>query len=313
MQVHHSTNHLPVFRNAVVTIGTFDGVHKGHRQIINQLITEAEAINGETVLITFHPHPKTVIADARQHLKVLNTLAEKIALLEAYGIDHLVVIPFTGAFAEQAATDYIQDFLVRYFHPHTIIIGYDHRFGKGRQGDYELLEKEALKNNFVVKEIPGQLLQNITISSTRIREALLQGNIVSANELLGYRYFFSGTVIEGNKLGRTMGYPTANIYIEDEHKLIPGNGVYTVNVKLQDKEHHLNGMMNIGIRPTIGGMNRVLEVNIFDFDESIYGIVLTVSIIKRLRDEIKFNNLDALKEQLAKDKLQAVSYFTALH
>jgi riboflavin kinase/FMN adenylyltransferase len=310
MQVHRSIDNLPVFKNAVITIGTFDGVHNGHRQIINQLITEAKAIGGETVVITFHPHPKMVIANVRQEIKVLNTLEEKTALLEQYGIDHLVVVPFTDVFAEQPAADYIHHFLVRNFKPHTIIIGYDHRFGKGRQGDYHLLEKEAKTSNYLVKEIPEQVLQNVTISSTRIREALLYGDIDAANSLLGYPYFFSGTVTEGNKLGRTIGYPTANIIVADEHKLIPGNGVYAVKVKNQKSEiKDPGGMMNIGVRPTVDGTKRVIEVNIFDFDEDIYGDVLTISLVKRLRDEVKFNGLDELKEQLARDKENAIAAF----
>lgn len=309
MQVHRSINNLPEFRNAVITIGTFDGVHNGHRQIINQLIAEAKAIGGETVVITFHPHPKMVIADVRQEIKVLNTLDEKTALLEEYGIDHLVVVPFTDAFAEQPAANYIHDFLVNNFHPHTIIIGYDHRFGKGRQGDYHLLEKEAKAGNFLVKEIPEQVLKNVTISSTRIREALVNGDIDTANSLLGYSYFFSGTVVEGNKLGRTIGYPTANISVEDEHKLIPGNGVYVVKIQnLKSKIQNLRGMMNIGVRPTVDGTKRVIEVNIFDFDEDIYGDTLTISLVKRLRDEVKFNGLDALKAQLATDKENGLDY-----
>jgi riboflavin kinase / FMN adenylyltransferase len=307
MQVHRSIDNLPVFKNAVITIGTFDGVHNGHRQIINQLIAEAKAIGGETVVITFHPHPKMVIANVRQEIKVLNTLEEKTALLEQYGIDHLVVVPFTDAFAEQTAADYIHHFLVHNFKPHTIIIGYDHRFGKGRQGDYHLLEKEATTSNYLVKEIPEQVLQNVTISSTRIREALLHGDVAAANSLLGYSYFFSGTVTEGNKLGRTIGYPTANIVVADEHKLIPGNGVYAVEIKNQQSAIKNQGMMNIGVRPTVDGTKRVIEVNIFDFDKDIYGDTLTISLVKRLRDEVKFNGLDELKAQLAKDKDNAIT------
>ncbi len=305
MQVHYDINQLPVFKNAVITIGTFDGVHSGHQQIIRQMLTEAKAINGETVAITFHPHPKMVVPGAKQDIKVLNTLAEKITLLQKHGIHHLVVVPFTNAFAEQTADAYIKDFLVARFHPHTIIIGYDHRFGAGRKGDYHLLEDEAPKNNFVVKEIPEHVLQDITISSTKIRAALSAGDIVTANEFLGYHYFFTGKVVQGNKLGRTIGYPTANLQIEDESKLIPGNGVYAVEavVNSEPLTVRLKGMMNIGVRPTVGGsLNRVIEVNIFDFDADIYGQGLTVFIKTKLRNEVKFNGLEELKQQLAKDK-----------
>jgi riboflavin kinase/FMN adenylyltransferase len=321
MQVHYNITQLPVFKNAVVTIGTFDGVHSGHQQIIQQLLTEAKAIDGETVVITFNPHPKMVVAAAKKEIKVLNTLAEKITLLEKHGVHHLVVVPFTQVFAEQSADAYIKDFLIARFHPHTIIIGYDHKFGAGRKGDYHLLEAEAFENNFIVKEIPEHVLQNITISSTRIREALLKGDVQIANEFLGYPYFFSGKVVEGNKLGRTIGYPTANLLVEDEYKLIPGNGVYAVEVissqlpVLSGYSINLNsplvlrGMMNIGVRPTVDGTKRVIEVNIFDFDADIYGQQLTVSIKKKLRDEIKFSGLEELKKQLAKDKDDSLKAF----
>ena len=304
MQVHYDITQLPVFKNAVITIGTFDGVHSGHQQIIQQLLTEAKAINGETVVVTFHPHPKMVVVSVKQNIKVLNTLDEKITLLAKHGIHHLVVVPFTQGFAEQTADTYINNFLVAKFHPHTIIIGYDHKFGAGRQGDYHLLEAQAPANNFIVKEIPEHVLQSITISSTKIREALLKGDIQTANEFLGYHYFFSGKVVEGNKLGRTIGYPTANLLIEDEHKLIPGNGVYAVKVVTDELlALPFKGMMNVGVRPTIGGTTkRVIEVNIFDFDKDIYGTTLMVTIKQKLRDEVKFNGLNELKQQLAKDK-----------
>ncbi len=304
MQVHYNIAQLPVFKNAVITIGTFDGVHSGHQQIISQLLAEAKAINGKAVVVTFHPHPKMIVAGAKHDIKVLNTLEEKITLLEKLGVHHLVVVPFTSDFAEQTADAYIKDFLVARFHPHTIIIGYDHRFGAGRKGDYHLLEDEAAANNFIVKEIPEHVLRDITISSTKIRAALLSGNIETANEFLGYPYFFTGKVVEGNKMGRTIGYPTANLQIEDEYKLIPCNGVYAVEIqKSKVKSKKFNGMMNIGFRPTVGGTtNRVIEVNIFDFDEDIYGEELTVSVKKKLRDEVKFNGLEELKKQLAKDK-----------
>jgi riboflavin kinase / FMN adenylyltransferase len=311
MQIHYNIQNLPVFKKAVITIGTFDGVHSGHQQIIQQMLSEAKAIGGETVVITFHPHPKMVVAGAKQDIKVLNTLAEKITLLEKHGVHHLVVVPFTNAFAEQTADAYIKDFLVTQFHPHTIIIGYDHRFGAGRKGDYHLLEDEAASNNFVVKEIPEHVLQDITISSTKIRTALLDGDIATASEFLGYAYFFTGKVVEGNKLGRTIGYPTANLSIEDEYKLIPGNGVYAVELDTRYSLlniQHYKGMMNIGVRPTVGGtIKRVIEVNIFDFDADIYGQELTVFIKTKLRDEVKFNGLEELKRQLAKDKQDSLA------
>lgn len=303
MTVHTNIQQLPPFKNACITIGTFDGVHNGHQQIIQLMKSEAAKAGGETVIITFHPHPRKIVGTGKAPVYLLNTLEEKISLLEKYGINHLVVVPFTEAFASQNAEDYIADFLVATLHPHTIIIGHDHRFGKGRSGDFQLLEDKAAKYGYEVKEIPGYMLKNMTISSTRIREALLQGDIETAAYFLGYDYFFSGLVVEGNKLGRTIGYPTANLLIEDENKLVPGNGVYAVLItskKLNLK--NLGGMMNIGVRPTINGTQRAVEVNFFDFDQDIYGDTLTITLKKHLRSEVKFNGLDALKAQLAKDK-----------
>jgi len=229
------------------------------------------------------------------------------------------VVPFTEVFSLQSAEGYIENFLVKTFHPHTIIIGHDHRFGKSRSGNFELLQQKAADYQYTVKEIPGFMLQNNTISSTIIREALLKGNIDTANEYLGHPYFFSGTVIEGNKLGRTIGYPTANLQIEEDKKLIPGNGVYAVEVTLATENDSLldisktySGMMNIGIRPTVEGTQRMIEVNIFDFDADIYGYTLTVKIRKRLRNEQKFTGLEELKNQLAKDKEQAAKIMEGL-
>lgn len=306
MNIYHDIHALPPFQKAVITIGTFDGVHLGHVQIIRQLVEEAQSIEGTPVLITFYPHPKQIVGSVDNPLYIINTLAEKAALLEAAGIHDLVVVPFNEAFANQPAEDYIQQFLVKCFQPHTIIIGYDHKFGKDRLGDYHLLENKAVEFGYMVKEIPEKILQNITISSTQIRKALLSGDIATANHFLGYPYFFSGIVIEGNKLGRTIGYPTANLSMEDEHKLTPSNGVYAVKVAVEGINESFKGMMNIGIRPTVDGTKRVVEVNIFDFDEMIYGRKVTVSIVAKFRDEIKFDGLDALKTQLAQDKLAAI-------
>lgn len=308
MTVHYDIQHLPVFKNAVVTIGTFDGVHTGHQQILQLMQTEAHKIDGETVIITFDPHPRQVIAARQTELFLLNSLQEKIHLFAKYGIKHLVITPFTEAFSLQTANEYIEQFLVKNFKPHTIIIGHDHRFGKSRSGNFELLQQKAAQYNYAVKEIPGFMLQNNTISSTIIREALLKGNIDTANGYLGYAYFFSGTVVEGNKIGRTIGYPTANLQMQDNKKLIPGNGVFAVKVDLQkpgEKITFFNGMMNIGVRPTVEGTFRMIEVNIFNFDEEIYGDILTVHIQKRLRNEQKFNGLEELKAQLLKDSEQA--------
>ncbi|HEX6431958.1 MAG TPA: bifunctional riboflavin kinase/FAD synthetase [Niastella sp.] len=329
MKVYYSIDTIPAFQKAVVTIGTFDGVHTGHKSILEQLKREAARIGGETVIITFHPHPRKVIVTGQPGIQLINTIDEKIELLDKNGIDHLVVVPFTDVFAQQSPEAYIEQFLVEKFHPHTVIIGYDHRFGKNRKGDFKLLEEYSARLGFNLMEIPAHVINDNTVSSTRIREAVLQGNIERSNTLLGYDFFFEGTVIDGNKLGRTLGYPTANLGIENEEKLIPGHGIYAVEAEIRSRkpevansnqqqatgnkqpaadspltvDHaHLKGMMSIGIRPTIGGTDRVIEVNIFDFNEDIYGATLRVYVKKYLRSEVKFNGLDALVEQLAKDK-----------
>jgi riboflavin kinase/FMN adenylyltransferase len=277
---------------------------------------EAARIGGETVIITFHPHPRKVIVSGQPGIQLINTINEKIELLDKNGIDHLVVVPFTDVFSQQSPEEYIEQFLVQKFHPHTVIIGYDHRFGKNRKGDYKLLEVYSTRLHFDLMEIPAHVISNNTVSSTRIREAILQGNTDVANTLLGYDFFFEGTVVDGNKLGRTLGYPTANLRIENEEKLIPGNGIYAVQAEIMNRQpaiphnpgpagnaqSRLNGMMSIGIRPTIGGTDRVIEVNLFDFNEDIYGKTLRVYVVKYLRSEVKFNGLEALTEQLAKDK-----------
>lgn len=306
MKVHRDIENLPAFRNAVITIGTFDGVHMGHRQIINKLKDEASAINGETVIITFHPHPRKVIASTILGVRLINTLDEKLQLLEQLGIDHVVVVPFTDAFANQPAEDYIKNFLIEKFHPHTIIIGYDHRFGKERKGDYLLLEKKAPEYGYVLKEIPKHVVDEISISSTKIREALLEGKIEIADKLLGYEFFFSGVVVHGDKLGRKLGYPTANLKIPDEEKITPGNGIYAVYAQPEGYDNRLKGMMSIGFRPTVDGKKRVIEVNIFDFDKEIYDETLKVYVKKYLREELKFNGLEELIKQIGQDKIESM-------
>ena len=306
MLVYRNIELLPRFRNAVLTIGTFDGVHTGHQQLIAQMKKRAVEINGETVILTFDPHPRTVI-NAASGIRLINTLDEKIELLDTYGIDHLVIIPFTEEFAQLSPLDYISRFLIHCFHPHTLIIGYDHHFGKGRTGNYSLLKEQSAVYNYELLEIPAHLLDSISVSSTRIREAIGMGDMATANQLLGYPYFFSGEVVEGNKLGRTIGFPTANLVIAEKTKLIPGDGVYAVDVKVSDEpQKTYRAMMNIGYRPTVDGSKKMIEVNIFDFDRTIYGETLQVFVKKFLRAEEKFSGLEALKEQLAKDKEASV-------
>lgn len=301
MKVYRNLDTLPPFIKAVVTIGTFDGVHLGHQQIIKQLLNESEATGGESVLITFSPHPRKIVQPDKS-LMQLTTMEERIGLLKQFGINNLVIVPFTKTFSEQTALQYIEEFLVTRFHPSTIIIGYDHKFGNKREGDFRLLEQYAAQFNYTVKEIDEQLIHDAIISSTKIREALLKGDVQLANAFLGYAYFFKGMVIEGNKLGRTIGYPTANLQMEDPDKLIPGNGVYAVTAQLEGETRILKGMMNIGTRPTVDGSTRMIEVNLFDFNEEIYGRHMKVSLKHYLRSEVKFSGIEALKEQLHKDK-----------
>jgi riboflavin kinase/FMN adenylyltransferase len=301
---------LPSFHRAVITIGSFDGVHTGHRKILAQMKEVANQIGGETVIITFYPHPRKVIASIPGEVKILNTVREKWELLAAAGIDHLVVIPFNHSFAQSSAEDFVEQFLFKQFHPHTVIIGYDHRFGKNRSGDYHLLETMGQQLGFQVQEISEQMLQESAISSTRIRQALLQHKIQAANELLGYPYFFEGKVIEGNQRGRTLGYPTANLQITDDDKLIPGNGVYVVYTLIDNPDHQAaraerSGMMNIGIRPTIDGKSRVIEVHLFNWSQSIYGQTIRVQLLDFIREEQKFISPEVLREQLQRDESYA--------
>ncbi len=304
MKVHRDIEQLPSFKNALVTIGTFDGVHRGHRKIIENLKQEAEKIDGETVIITFHPHPRKVISSAILGIRLINTLNEKIGLFEQTGVDHLVIVPFTDAFANQPAEEYVQNFLIEKFRPHTVIIGYYHRFGKDRLGDYRLLEKLSPVYNYLLKEIPKHVLDEIAISSTNIREAIVHGDIETANKLLGYEFFFEGTVVDGDKLGRKLGYPTANLKSTDEEKIGVGNGIYAVYVDVAGKRY--KGMMSVGFRPTVDGKKKVIEVNIFDFDKEIYGQVIRVYVKKYLRAEVKFDNLEDLVKQIGQDKIDSL-------
>ncbi len=324
MRIYNNTDQLPSFRQAVITIGTFDGVHTGHARILEQLRQEAARIDGETVIVTFYPHPRKIVKGGSEEIRLINTLDEKIQLLSWLQIDSLVIVPFTEVFSQLTAEEYIKDFLLAKFHPHTVIIGYDHRFGKGRLGDYHLLEQYSASEGFQLQEIPVHLLDEISVSSTRIREAIQRTDIAAANQLLGYPFFFSGVVVKGDQLGRTLGYPTANLQLTNTEKLTPGDGIYAVEAVLLPAAKNgasviaasealadpanlfetprLKGMMSIGIRPTVGGKLRTIEVNLFDFNEDIYGRELRIFVKKYLRPEVKFDGLPALVEQLGKDK-----------
>ena len=306
MKVHFDLEKLHAFTRAVITIGTFDGVHHGHRQVLSKLVATAKEVAGESIIITFHPHPRKVVSSAILGIRLINTLEERLKLLSTLSIDHVVVVPFTDAFANLTAEQYITEFLVKKFNPHTIITGYDHQFGRDRLGNFDLLQKMAVNNGYQLEEIPKHVLESISISSTRIRESLLHSEIEKANRLLGYPFFFSGTVVHGNKIGRTIGYPTANLRVEDNEKIVPGNGIYAVYAQPQHYDSPLKGMMSIGFRPTVDGKNRVIEVNLFGFDEDIYDQSLTVYVHHYLRSEKKFENLPALVEQLHLDKANSL-------
>lgn len=302
MQIHYDLANLPVFANAVITIGTFDGIHHGHRQVLTRLVDRAREVQGESILVTFHPHPRKVISSAILGVRLINTLEERLQLLEHMGIDHVVVVPFTDAFANQTAEEYIQNFLVSKFHPHTIIIGYDHQFGRDRKGNFSLLEEKSSLYGYQLREISKHELENISISSTQIREAILHSEIEKANRLLGYDFFFAGRVVHGNKIGRTIGFPTANLKVEDPEKITPGNGIYAVYALPEGEEKPLKGMMSIGFRPTVDGKTRVIEVNIFNFNREIYEETLQVFVHKYLREEKKYESLEALVTQIKLDK-----------
>lgn len=308
MRVHTDISGFKEVRRPVLTTGTFDGVHRGHRSILDRLAERARREQGESVLFTFHPHPRMVLFPGDNDLKLLSTQQEKIALLEAAGLDHLLVVPFSRQFSRMHAIDYVRDVLVGAIGVHAVVIGYDHRFGRNREGDLSLLHQLGEAYDFQVEEIPAQEVDHVKVSSTKVRHALEEGDVRAAGELLGYSYPLTGVVVKGDQLGRTIGYPTANIGGIDPLKLVPGNGVYAVDVELKDGLHQ--GMMNIGVRPTVReGLDRTVEVNIFGLDRDIYGEPITVRLLERLRSEEKFSSMDVMKEQLARDKEAALQCF----
>jgi len=303
MKIYHGIEDFKKLEYAVVTSGTFDGVHVGHQKILSRLKEVARKNKGETVLITYWPHPRLVLYPEQTELKLLNTFEEKAALLKEQGIDHLLRIPFTKEFSKTTSEEFIKKILVEQIGTKKLVIGYDHRFGKNREGSFEHLKANANKYGFDVEEIPQQDVDNVAVSSTKIRKALAEGDIESATHLLGRPYMIKGRVVKGEKIGRIIGFPTANIEMEFKHKLIPADGSYAVTIV---REHNTyKGMLNIGYRPTVGGKNKTIEVNIFDFDEDIYGENITIDFIDRIRDEMKFEDVDALKNQLTTDKEKA--------
>ena len=291
--------------NSVVTIGTFDGVHVGHKKIIKRLVQIAEKENLQAIVLTFFPHPRMVVQKDTT-IKMLNTIDEKNNLMETEGVDHLVVKKFTKEFSRLSAQDYVRDILVDTLHVKHIIIGYDHHFGRNRIANTNDLKAFGEIYGFKVTEISAQEIDEVTVSSTKIRKALLDGDIKTANIFLGYNFMLTGIVIKGKGLGKQLKFPTANISIKESYKLIPKNGVYVVKAKIEDAV--VFGMMNIGTNPTVDGKVQSIEVHFFDFSTDIYGLQLEVEILERLRDEQKFGSLDDLKDQLAKDLINSKQF-----
>ena len=300
MNVYYGIKEFIKLENAVVTSGTFDGVHLGHQKILNRLNEVAFETKGESVVITFYPHPRSVISPDNKTINLLSTLDEKIELLEKSGVNHLVIIPFTREFSELSSEEFIQKILIDTIGTKTLVIGFDHRFGKNREGGFDYLKENKARYGFEIEEIPRHDLENVGISSSKIRKALNEGDVPTAHHFLGRNYSVSGVIVKGKQLGRTIGFPTANIQVREIAKLIPADGVYAV--KVYYRENEFGGMLNIGNRPTVDGTYKTIEVNIFDFDREIYGENLTIEFIKKIRNEQKFNGLEELKAQIARDK-----------
>jgi riboflavin kinase/FMN adenylyltransferase len=305
MIIHEGYENLHLI-SPVVTLGIFDGVHRGHMALLNSLVTRAEMAKGESVVVTFSPHPRLVLDQHKTNISFLTTMDEKKVLLEKANVDHLIVIEFTREFSEIPACDFVKDILVEKIGTKYLIIGYNHHFGRRGEGDFNTIKKCSEELDFVVEQVQGFHTEEGAISSTSIREALLNGKLDEANKWLGYSYSLSGTVIEGKKIGKSIGFPTANIEPDSEYKLIPGNGVYAVEVKLDGIVYP--GMMSIGYNPTVNTdiRFRSIEVHILNFERDIYGKRISVAFRKRLRDEKKFDNLKQLTEQMIQDKLDTL-------
>ena len=323
MKIYNHIDEFTRLDNAVVTIGTFDGVHVGHQKIISRLLEITRQTGGESVILTFFPHPRMILHPEDANLKLISTMSEKANLLEEAGVDHLIITPFTRDFSNLSPQEYIKDFLVNRIGTSRIVIGYDHRFGKDRSGGLKHLQQYSAEYGYQVEEIPEQDIHDVAVSSTKIRQAILIGDIETANDFLGHEFRITGKVIRGDQIGRQIGFPTANLFVEETYKLIPSDGIYAVKVEIIEDSNAdeqgsalksnvskllLNGMAYIGHRPTINGMTRNIEVNIFDFDEDIYGQIIRLHFLDFIRADQKFDSLEQLTEQLRKDE-KAVRLF----
>ncbi|MDR2273138.1 MAG: bifunctional riboflavin kinase/FAD synthetase [Sphingobacterium sp.] len=318
MKIYRSLEDFAPVENAVVTIGTFDGVHIGHQKILVHLKEAAQKINGETILLTFFPHPRLIINPDDDSLRLINDIEEKVSQLSKVGIDHLIIIPFSRDFSNQTPEEYISNVLVGKLGTKKIVIGYDHHFGKDRKGSLGDLEQFASIFDYSVDEIPEQDINDIAVSSTRVREALIKGDIKTANLYLGYPFELTGTVIRGDQIGRTIGFPTANLQVHEPHKLIPAYGIYAVEVYIYDQIQNITtgeyreegpfsiakGMGYIGTRPTVDGMNRAIEISLFDFDQDIYGKTLRVKFLHFIRHDERFDSLEEMKAQIKADEIE---------
>ena len=308
MKIYHGIEDFSPLPYAVVTTGTFDGVHIGHQKILNRLTSLAKSNKGESVVITYWPHPRLVLKPEDTSIRLLNTFEEKAELLKKFGVDHLIRIPFTKEFSQLSSDEYINEILVKKIGTKKLVIGYDHRFGKNREGSFEELKKNAQTYGFEVEEIPRQDIDHAGVSSTRIRKALAEADVLQAKQLLGSSYALTGRVIAGDKIGRMLGFPTANIELDYPYKLIPADAIYAVTISHERVLY--KGMLYIGTRPTINGTKRNIEVNIFDFDKSIYGETISINFEHLIRSDAAFSDLESLKKQLALDKIKALELLT---
>lgn len=298
MKVYNKLTDFKPNGNAIVTAGMFDGVHLAHQKILAQTIEKAKSAGGESVLLTFWPHPRMVLAPVRdpRSMQILTTIEEKADIIAGLGIDHMVILPFTREFSELSREQYIEDILISGLGTRALVIGYDHRFGKNREGGIDYLIEQSERFKIEVEEINRQEIDHMTISSTKIRNALTNGEIKTANDLLGRKYGFSGTVVKGRQFGRKIGFPTANISIQNDYKLVPRNGIYAVYTQVRNKTYM--GAMSIGTRPTVDGVGITQEVYILDFSDDIYGEEIKVEMVEFLRDEEKFDTVDLMVEQM---------------